>query len=99
VNPDIDTLVSQTQQSIANDRGMAAMHTASADEKQKLLDALLSVSGELKAKEQECEEEHAARVRAEEALAKEQQRPLNMNVKSLTLGDNVENKYDKVDEQ
>lgn len=52
------------------------MFATSAEQKQRLLSALTIVKDQLNTKEQECKEERAARLRAEEALAIERQRPL-----------------------
>lgn len=90
MDENLNILIKQATQSIEHDKGMAAMFASSADEKQKLLSALLIARSELQEKEQQYNEERAARERAEAALEKERQRPLNYTC-NVTLPDNQEN--------
>lgn len=68
------------------------MFATSAEQKQRLLSALTIVKDQLTTKEQECKEERAARLRAEEALAIERQRPMQ-TVIALPSKDDANNIY------
>lgn len=70
------------------------MFATSAEEKQRLLSALVYAHEQIEQKERQYQEEHAARTRAEQALAIEQQRPLNYTCNvSLPSAEEAESIY------
>jgi hypothetical protein len=95
LTPDLDTLIQQTAQSIEHDKGLSAMFATSAEEKQRLLSALVLAQKQLDETNRMYQEEHDARERAEAALAIERERPLNYNTYNVTLpsSEEAENLY------
>lgn len=70
------------------------MFATSAEEKQRLLSALVLARNQIEEKDRQYQEEHAARTRAEAALAIEQQRPLNYTCNiTLPSGEEAESLY------
>lgn len=88
---DYASICRTTQQSIERDRGRAAEYTAAADEKQQLLDALMSCIDEKDDWKQKYNDEHQKRIVAEENLAAERKRPYyhidRPKIEELILGD------------
>ena len=72
------------------------MFATSAQEKQRLLSALQMARNVINSQKQQLSEEHDARVRAEKALALEQQRPLNYTCNvALPSAEEAESFYPK----
>ena len=70
------------------------MFATSAAEKQRLLSALEYMRVQMEEKDRQYQEEHAARMRAEEALAAERARPLNYSLQVQLAGaDEAESVY------
>lgn len=70
------------------------MFATSAAEKQRLLSALVLARDQIEEKDRQYQEEHAARTRAEEALAVERARPLNYTCNvTLPSGEEAESLY------
>ena len=88
---DYASICRTTQQSIERDRCRATEYTAAADEKQQLLDALMSCIDEKDEWKQKYNDEHQKRIVAEEDLAAERARPYyyieNPKIEELILGD------------
>ena len=69
------------------------MFATSAEEKQRLLSALVLARDQLEEKDRQYQEEHAARTRAEEALEAERARPLYTCNVTLPSGEEAESLY------